>query len=63
MESLESLGDTAMGQLRTILSRTGTTRSDEEIDHLEADRVLCDLLQVLGYEHVVQLYRRIPKSY
>lgn len=36
---------------------------DQEIAHVEADGVLCDLLYDLGYEAVVAEYHKIDKWY
>lgn len=36
---------------------------DEEIDHVRADRVLCELLVSLGYGDVVEEYERVDKWY
>lgn len=35
---------------------------DKEAAHVEADRVLCDLLRELGFEEVVAIYESIPKT-
>ena len=34
-----------------------------EYDHDEADNLLCDLLEELGYIELVDTYRKIPKWY
>jgi hypothetical protein len=34
---------------------------DQEVDHMKADNILCELLIKLGYEKVVEEYRSIPK--
>lgn len=31
--------------------------------HSEADLILCELLEKLGYENVVEEYKKIPKYY
>ena len=36
---------------------------DEEAAHIQADDVLCDILNQLGFEDVVEEYRKIPKWY
>lgn len=38
-------------------------KNDTEIDHYEADRVLCSLLDTLGYADVVAEYNKIDKWY
>jgi hypothetical protein len=35
----------------------------EEDDHLNADKILCDLLRRLGYEEVVDLWEQVEKWY
>lgn len=37
--------------------------SDTESGHIEADEVLCLLLNKLGFEDVVEAYNLIPKWY
>jgi len=34
---------------------------DTEVAHINADEVLCDLLESLGYEDVVAEYQKIDK--
>ncbi len=36
---------------------------DIKVNHFEADKVLCDLLNELGYEAVVAAWRQVPKWY
>lgn len=36
---------------------------DEEADHQEADRILCDLLMSLGYGAVVSEWLKVQKWY
>lgn len=35
----------------------------DEADHVEADNLLCDLLEELGYTEVVDTYTKLPKWY
>lgn len=35
----------------------------DESDHDEADLLLCNLLEELGYAEVVEVYRKLPKWY
>ena len=35
----------------------------DESDHYEADLLLCDLLEKLGYAEVVEVYKELPKWY
>ena len=36
---------------------------DTEIAHIQADLLLCELLEILGYEDVVEEYSKIKKSF
>lgn len=36
---------------------------DYEMAHSEADNILCDLLETLGYKDVVESWRKIGKWY
>lgn len=36
---------------------------DQELGHLEADEILCDLLRGLGYDAVVDEWKKIKKWY
>ncbi len=35
----------------------------DEFDHEDADYILCDLLEELGYKELVATYRKVPKWY
>ena len=35
----------------------------DESDHDEADYLLCNLLEELGYTELVEVYRKLPKWY
>lgn len=35
----------------------------DESDHGEADNLLCDLLEELGYTEIVEVYGKLPKWY
>ena len=48
--------DTAIKELRIIQQS-----NDVEMAHIDADRILCDLLISLGYEDVVDEYEAINK--
>jgi len=37
--------------------------SDEEADHAEADKILCNILEELGQEDIVEIYEQISKWY
>ena len=46
------------------LQMSDDQEGDEEIAHIEADKILCDLLRTLGYEDVVAEWDAItPKWY
>jgi len=34
-----------------------------EEGHIQGDAILCDLLEYLGYEKLVEIYRKMPKWY
>lgn len=36
---------------------------DKESEHMNADGLLCDLLEELGFEEVVEVYNEIEKWY
>ena len=36
---------------------------DKEDAHIKADNILCNLLKELGFEKLVELYRKVPKWY
>ena len=36
---------------------------DAEMGHLEADRTLCDLLRLFGYEKTVEAFENLDKWY
>ena len=50
----------ALTKLREIYNEG---RYEEETAHRQADIVLCDLLETLGYKEVVEAYDRIDKWY
>ena len=50
----------ALDMLETILIDGD---GDAEVQHSDADRVLCQLLQELGYDRVVAKWQSIPKWY
>jgi hypothetical protein len=39
------------------------SEKDAEARHIAADRVLCDLLESIGYKKVVEEYNKIDKYY
>lgn len=49
----------AIAQLRTLQDPKG----DTEGQHSFADRILCELLQDLGYSDVVREWAAVPKWY
>lgn len=36
---------------------------DEELDHINADYILCDFLRLLGYDELVDVYESVSKYY
>lgn len=36
---------------------------DKEESHVEADCILCELLEELGYTELVKMYNNVPKWY
>lgn len=36
---------------------------DKEESHVEADYILCELLEELGYTQLVKMYNNVPKWY
>ena len=53
----------AIDQLTKIYDRQDTPERDLEEDHAEADRVLCALLESLGYSKVVHAWQVVEKWY
>lgn len=52
--------DEAIKKLKEIQN---DTENDEEFCHINADNVLCDLLETLGYKEVVDEWDKIKKWY
>lgn len=50
----------AMGE---IVRRQAYPGGDCEIDHCEADDILCDRLETLGEKELVALFKKIDKWY
>jgi len=46
-----------------IKIKTTCHTDDEEINHIEADKILCDLLISLGCEDVVRAWKKVKKYY
>lgn len=49
-------------RLQAIDQRYGY-EDDEEVFHKEADNVLCELLESLGYKETVEYFKKHPKWY
>lgn len=49
----------ALEQLKEIQNN----QDDTEVDHAEADRILCELLRALGYNAIVDAWESIDKWY
>lgn len=43
--------------------RTICSTDDEEMDHISADDILCELLTALGYVKTVEAYEAVGKWY
>lgn len=51
-------------QALTEMTYLATQNNDDpEHNHGEADRILCDLLDSLGYQEIVTAYNKITKWY
>jgi hypothetical protein len=50
---------------RKIIKRLKELQKKEDIEaaHIEADEILCSLLEKLGYEKVVEEWKKVPKWY
>jgi hypothetical protein len=55
----------ALVQLKALYSTDPdeASRRDPEADHQRADKILCDLLQSLGYRDVVAEWENVQKWY
>jgi hypothetical protein len=54
----ENLKEMALEALRSLQKL-----DDTEMAHVEADKVLCSLLEFEGYEEVVELFNKLKKWY
>jgi len=54
----ENLKELALEALRSL-----EKLDDTEMAHIEADKVLCSLLEYEGYEEVVKLFNQLKKWY
>jgi hypothetical protein len=45
------------------LFNNNCTTGDIEYNHIEADEILCDLLKDLGYQDLVNKFRKLKKWY
>jgi hypothetical protein len=54
----ENLNELALEVLRTLKNS-----DDTEMAHVEADKVLCNLLKFEGYDEVVKLFNELKKWY
>lgn len=50
----QELNEKYMAQMKTC---------ESEADHEDADWILCDLLEELGYKELVAAYKNVPKWY
>ena len=59
MEAMdEKIRKLYLARLKTIAEET-----DIEDAHIEADQILCDILDMLGYHDIVEAYNSIEKWY
>lgn len=61
MISLSGIG--AQRLRAEAIARLQELPGDPEYDHAEADRVLCQLLLAIGFDDVVEAWRKVPKWY
>lgn len=54
----ENLKELALEALRSL-----EKLDDTEMAHIEADKVLCSLLEYEGYEEVIKLFNQLKKWY
>ena len=45
------------------LLRREADNNDREVAHINADKILCDLLEKLGYTDVVEAFKKVKKWY
>ncbi len=50
-------------ELKTELAMIASHNSDTEQGHIRGDEILCEILELLGHEEVVELYNKIDKWY
>jgi hypothetical protein len=50
-------------QFREAMQMIKDAAGDTEVDHGKADELLCDLLDSLGYDEGITIYREIEKWY
>lgn len=50
----------ALHELTLITTRP---KGDQEAQHMQADAVLCELLEYLGYKEIVDMFDKIDKWY
>ena len=50
--------------VKDFIARLAALRSkDEEMAHVEADKILCEALTLLGHDGIVAAWQDIPKWY
>ena len=62
-EEMARIHDHYLSRMQDIVNLQERDPSDEEVLHINADRLLCDMLRKLGYDDVVDLYDKIHKYY
>jgi hypothetical protein len=56
------MNEEAKTEALATLASVASSR-DVELAHAVVDDALCDFLMALGYDDVVEIYRRVPKWY
>lgn len=59
-EKIDTLYQKSLARLEELVNKKYT---DEEEDHVEADGILCDMLNALGYKDLTDLWDKIGKWY
>ena len=59
-EKIDTLYQKSLARLKDLVNKE---YPDEEEDHIEADGILCDMLNALGYKDLTDLWDKIGKWY
>jgi hypothetical protein len=55
--------DTAIKELKALPQEDWTNGDDFEAGHAKADDILCQLLESLGYQDVVEAFKKVGRWY